>query len=98
MDRGPDRGGDHAVGREPEETLANAVGLAMAAERAGVDSLWVSDAIRTGGGETLVDGAETDRNGWRYEAYSLLGALAVHTGVLSLGALPQGVEARAPSV
>ena len=53
-----------------------------------------------GGEEAETPGvqAKTDRSGLRYEAYSLLGALAVHSGSLSLGALPQGRDARAPSV
>jgi alkanesulfonate monooxygenase SsuD/methylene tetrahydromethanopterin reductase-like flavin-dependent oxidoreductase (luciferase family) len=103
-DREPTHDADHGVGRQSEEALAGMVALsgvvdlAAAAERAGFDSLWVTDAIRAEEAETPVVQAETDGNGWRYEAYSLLGALAVHTGSLSLGALPQRADARAPSV
>jgi alkanesulfonate monooxygenase SsuD/methylene tetrahydromethanopterin reductase-like flavin-dependent oxidoreductase (luciferase family) len=94
----------HEVGRESEGALAGAVTLAGAAERAGFDSLWVSDSIpaeqsvQSGKAGTPTEGAKTDQNGLRYEAYSLLGALAVHTRSLSLGALPQHLDARAPSV
>jgi alkanesulfonate monooxygenase SsuD/methylene tetrahydromethanopterin reductase-like flavin-dependent oxidoreductase (luciferase family) len=89
------------MGREGEGALAGAVTLAAAAERAGFDSLWVSDSIpaeQAGQAGTSAEGAKTDRTGLRYEAYSMLGALAVRTRSLSLGALPQHVDARAPSV
>jgi alkanesulfonate monooxygenase SsuD/methylene tetrahydromethanopterin reductase-like flavin-dependent oxidoreductase (luciferase family) len=88
---------DHGVGREAEGDLAGAVTLAATAERAGFDSLWVSDSIPT---EEAKDAEEagTHRDGLPYEAYSLLGALAVSTRSLSLGALPRHVDPRAPSV
>jgi alkanesulfonate monooxygenase SsuD/methylene tetrahydromethanopterin reductase-like flavin-dependent oxidoreductase (luciferase family) len=93
------------MGGEAEGALAGGVvalsgvaDLAAAAERAGFDSLWVSDSIDTEDVESPAAQAETDRNGWPYEAYSLLGALAIHSGSLTLGALPQGRDARAPSV
>jgi alkanesulfonate monooxygenase SsuD/methylene tetrahydromethanopterin reductase-like flavin-dependent oxidoreductase (luciferase family) len=89
---------DHGIGREVEGALAGVVDLAAGAERAGFDSLWVSDSIGTEEAETPAVPGETSRNGLRYEAYSLLGALAVQTDSLSLGALPLPTDARAPSV
>jgi alkanesulfonate monooxygenase SsuD/methylene tetrahydromethanopterin reductase-like flavin-dependent oxidoreductase (luciferase family) len=85
------RHADHGADRESEGDLAGAVALAAAAERAGFDSLWVSDSIPA-------EEAGTHGDRLPYEAYSLLGALAVRTRSLSLGALPQQVDPRAPSV
>jgi alkanesulfonate monooxygenase SsuD/methylene tetrahydromethanopterin reductase-like flavin-dependent oxidoreductase (luciferase family) len=98
---------DHGVGREAEGALALAdvVALVAAAEHAGFDSLWVSDSIRAEAAEPPAEEgriraheAEADRNGLGYEAYSLLGALAVHTDSVSLAALPEVADTRAPSV
>jgi hypothetical protein len=96
--RRPTRNADLEGGRIAKGALAGVVGLAAAAEYAGFDSLWLSDSIRTVEPGTPAEQTESDRLGLRYEAYSLLGALAVHTGSLSLGALPQNLDARAPSV
>ena len=89
---------DQGMGGEVEGVLSGVVDLAAAVERAGFDSLWVSDSIGTDEAEIPAVPVETGRNGLRYEAYSLLGALAVHTASLSLGALPLRADARAPSV
>ncbi len=62
--------------------------LAVAAEAAGFDSFWVTD-----------HGTSEGRVGPpRLEAYSLLGAIAVRTSRLRLGALPLDGERRPPSM
>ena len=71
--------------------LHDASAAADAAERAGFDSLWVSDRIATVGGDL-------DPLRPVFEAYSLLGALATRTRSIRLGALPLGAETRAPSM
>lgn len=60
-------------------------GLAQAAESAGVDSLWVTDDV-TGPGPPHL------------EAYSLLGALSMCTRTVRLGAIPTGIDSRAPAI
>jgi alkanesulfonate monooxygenase SsuD/methylene tetrahydromethanopterin reductase-like flavin-dependent oxidoreductase (luciferase family) len=66
--------------------LERATAAARAAERAGFGSVWVSESAADGPG------------GVPYEAYSLLGALAVATGRVRLGAVTDGTERRAPSI
>jgi len=64
--------------------------LAVAAEASGFDSFWVSDqvAARTGGvPETRC-----------LEAYSLLGALAIRTRTMRLGAVPVADSGRPPAM
>jgi alkanesulfonate monooxygenase SsuD/methylene tetrahydromethanopterin reductase-like flavin-dependent oxidoreductase (luciferase family) len=60
-------------------------GLAQAAESAGFDSLWVTDDVVASGRPHL-------------EAYSLLGALSAWTRTVHLGAIPTGVDSRAPAI
>ncbi|HWE70242.1 MAG TPA: LLM class flavin-dependent oxidoreductase [Acidimicrobiales bacterium] len=66
-------------------------GLAQVAEDSGFDSLWVSDDVRPVVGDAR--GPET-----RFEAYSLLGALATRTASIGLGAFPSGATVRPPSI
>ncbi|MGD0881426.1 MAG: LLM class flavin-dependent oxidoreductase [Acidimicrobiales bacterium] len=66
--------------------LDRATAAARAAEQAGFGSVWVSESV------------DVEPAGVPYEAYSLLGALAVTTGRLHLGAVAEGAERRAPSI
>ena len=66
--------------------LERAITAAQAADRAGHRSLWVS--------ESDVEGP----TGAPYEAYSLLGALAVKTEQVHLGVVADRMERRAPSI
>ena len=70
----------------PVGLLDRAAAAALAAEAAGVGSLWVSESTASGPA------------GVPYEAYSLLGALAVGTARIHLGVVAEGVERRAPSI
>lgn len=71
--------------------LDRSFAIAQAAEKAGYDSLWVSDSIHALDRPTIgVSQA--------YDAYSLLGALAPNTRSIRLGAFPSGVADRAPAV
>jgi alkanesulfonate monooxygenase SsuD/methylene tetrahydromethanopterin reductase-like flavin-dependent oxidoreductase (luciferase family) len=69
-----------------DKVLDRATAAAVAVERSGAGSLWVSES--TTAGSTAVP----------YEAYSLLGAMAVRTGRVHLGVVADGVERRAPSI
>ncbi len=60
-------------------------GLAQAAEHSGFDSLWVTDDVVGTGRPHL-------------EAYALLGALSTCTRTVHLGAIPTGVDSRAPAI
>ena len=65
--------------------------LAVAAEAAGFDSVWVADGpppagVARSGGESV------------FEPYSLLGALAVRTRRVALAVLPEGPTTRRPSI
>lgn len=73
---------------EPGLVLPGLVDLALAAETAGFDSLWVPDAA--GGPRSHPRAA--------LEAYTTLGALAVSTTTIRLGALASPVPGRAPSL
>ncbi len=64
--------------------------VAGAAEGAGFDSFWVTDQVATG------DWDATARP--PLEAYSVLGALAVRTHTVRLGAIPLGSDRRPPSM
>ncbi len=66
--------------------MVRATTAARVADRAGSGSLWVS--------EPDVDGS----TGVPYEAYSLLGALAVKTELVHLGVVADHGERRAPSI
>ncbi|MGA2835396.1 MAG: LLM class flavin-dependent oxidoreductase [Acidimicrobiales bacterium] len=66
--------------------LDRASAAAGAAERAGFGSIWVTESV------------DVRPAGVPYEAYSLLGALAVTTGRIHLGAVADGVERRPPSI
>ena len=68
------------------EVLAQATAAAMAAERRGFTSVWVT--------ETSAE--PPDRV--PYEAFSLLGALAVPTVAVHLGAVAEADQRRAPSI
>ena len=73
--------------RDPSvDALAGAVRMAEAAVRAGCTSLWV--------GETAADPPARVA----YEAFSLLGALAVRTDGIHLGVAADGDQRRAPSI
>ena len=110
---------DNPVEIDPNQSLLEgASAIASAAERAGFDSLWLTDRVATGvsgassaesdvrrDADRKTDGTDEDTsrpdpNGSRssYEAYSLLGALAVRTSSVRLGARPIQLEVRAPSV
>ncbi|MGO9343236.1 MAG: LLM class flavin-dependent oxidoreductase [Acidimicrobiales bacterium] len=65
------------------DSLAESVGVA---ECSGFDSIWVTDDPRVAGG------------GWAFEAYTLLGALALRTGSARLGALVTDVTSRPPAL
>lgn len=80
-------------GRGP---LERAAAVASAAERAGFDSLWVTDEP-VGPASGPVGGVSVRIRG-SAEAYSLLGALATRTHSIRLGAMPTGGEARHPAV
>ncbi len=73
-------------GRGREEIPARAIAVAHAAELLELRSLWVTEP--SGG----------DPEGPPYEAYSLLGALAVRTAQLRLGVGTRALERRAPSI
>ena len=73
-------------GRGRQEILARAIAVAHAAELLELRSLWVTEP--SGG----------DPEGPPYEAYSMLGALAVRTAQLRLGVVTHAVERRAPSI
>jgi len=66
--------------------LERAATAAAACERAGLGSLWVSESPGPAG------------VGTPYEAYSLVGALAVRSTDLHLGVVADGSERRAPSI
>jgi alkanesulfonate monooxygenase SsuD/methylene tetrahydromethanopterin reductase-like flavin-dependent oxidoreductase (luciferase family) len=68
------------------DVLERAAGAVAAAERAGIGSVWVSSSPRPVGPDTP------------YEAYSLLGALAVRSERVHLGAVADAAERRAPSI
>jgi alkanesulfonate monooxygenase SsuD/methylene tetrahydromethanopterin reductase-like flavin-dependent oxidoreductase (luciferase family) len=74
------------VGPSMIDRMVDLVGVAA---EAGFDSVWVTDqdslAISETGGPML-------------EAYSLLGALATRTTGVRLGAIPVGLDSRAPSI
>jgi alkanesulfonate monooxygenase SsuD/methylene tetrahydromethanopterin reductase-like flavin-dependent oxidoreductase (luciferase family) len=74
-----------ATGVGDDHLLERAVAAAAAAP-GGTGSLWVSES--TPAAATTVP----------YEAYSLLGALAVRVAALRLGVVADGVERRAPSI
>ncbi len=65
--------------------LDSLTAVAASAERAGFDALWIAEAAA--GGPRPAG-----------EVYALLGALAVGTRTIRLGAAPQGDEVRAPAV
>ena len=75
-----------APGDDTDGILERAARASEVAERAGFTSLWVSEP---GGRQS---------EGAPYEAYSLLGALAVRTERIHLGALADGAERRPPSI
>src|SRR5664279_6125836 len=79
--------------------LARAAAVAEAAERAGFDSLFVSESP---GSPTRLLPTDAGRSpvprGDAFELYSLLGALAARSRSLHLGAVPFGAERRAPAV
>jgi len=75
-----------APGAGATGVLDRAADAAAGCERAGVGTLWVSEA-------TGPPGAGTP-----YEAYSLLGALAVRSRSVRLGVVAGGAERRAPSI
>ncbi len=66
--------------------LGQVTAAARAAEEEGLGGLWVDES------------PPTTRDGPRYEPYSLLGALAVGTERISLGAFPRAAGRRPPSV
>ncbi len=72
------------------DVLARADAAATAAEGAGIGSVWVSES---GAGTTGPDAPVVP-----YEAYSLLGALAVRTRLVHLGVVADRGERRAPSI
>jgi alkanesulfonate monooxygenase SsuD/methylene tetrahydromethanopterin reductase-like flavin-dependent oxidoreductase (luciferase family) len=79
-----------AVPDDGNGTFDHLSGLARAAESAGFDSLWVIDDVAGAGGNG--EGRP------HLEAYSLLGALAMCTRAVHLGALPTGHDNRAPAI
>ena len=70
----------------PTDVLERAAGAVEAAEGAGIASVWVSASTEPPGVTTP------------YEAYSLLGALAVRSERVLLGVVVDGTERRAPSI
>lgn len=68
------------------DVLERAATAAVACDRAGLGSLWVSESPPPAGAGTS------------YEAYSLLGALAVRSVKVRLGVVAEGSERRAPSI
>jgi alkanesulfonate monooxygenase SsuD/methylene tetrahydromethanopterin reductase-like flavin-dependent oxidoreductase (luciferase family) len=66
--------------------LELAAAAVSAAERTGIDSLWVSESPEPVGSATP------------YEPYSLLGALAVRSDRVHLGVVADGTERRPPSI
>ena len=68
------------------DVLDLAADAVAACERAGVGSVWVSESPGAPGAGTP------------YEAYSLLGALAVRSDSVHLGVVADGTERRAPSI
>jgi alkanesulfonate monooxygenase SsuD/methylene tetrahydromethanopterin reductase-like flavin-dependent oxidoreductase (luciferase family) len=87
----PETGGCPVAG-----VLGRAVAAVDVAVGAGIGSVWVSEsppAPHLGG-----YGALGSHGGVPYEAYSLLGALAVRTERVHLGVVADGAERRAPSI
>ncbi len=80
-----------STGRGRSEDFSLLAATARAAERAGFDSLWLS-----GPPQTLESDAEPAYFG--YEAYTLLGALALRTSRAMLGTLGLDANGRHPSV
>jgi alkanesulfonate monooxygenase SsuD/methylene tetrahydromethanopterin reductase-like flavin-dependent oxidoreductase (luciferase family) len=74
------------AGADTSDLLDRAAAVAAAAGRDGLRSLWVSESTGSSGERAP------------YEAYSLLGALAVRTGRGHLGVVADGGERRAPSI
>ena len=74
-----------------DEAFAQLAAVAEQAERSGFDSLWVDDLVPGVGNA----GRSPEPV---FEAYTLLGALAVRTDTIGLGALPWGGNARPPSL
>ncbi len=77
---------DDGAGVPADGIFAMATAAAEAAERSGFGSMWVSESVGVGS------------VGVPFEAYSLLGGLAVTTGRIHLGAAADGVERRPPSI
>jgi F420-dependent oxidoreductase-like protein len=74
-----------------EERFERAASIAVAAEQAGFDSLWVLDHVVQGGHAGLAHEP-------MLEAYTLLGALAARTTRATLGTLVTAVTFRNPAV
>ena len=92
------------AGADSSDLLDRAAAVAGAAERSGLRSLWVSESTGSSGesgesgeSEELEELGESGESA-PYEAYSLLGALAVRTDRIHLGVVADGGERRVPSI
>lgn len=72
------------------DRLRQAVAIAVAAEEAGFDSLWVNDH--------LIEGQPPNQGGARPEAYVYLATVAANTSRLRLGALASSIFFRNPAL
>ena len=72
------------------DRLRQAVAIAVAAEEAGFDSLWVNDH--------LIEGHPPNQGGARPEAYMYLATVAANTSRLKLGALASSIFFRNPAL
>jgi alkanesulfonate monooxygenase SsuD/methylene tetrahydromethanopterin reductase-like flavin-dependent oxidoreductase (luciferase family) len=89
--RMPDPRADPMADPETGGEFERLAAVARLAEESGFDSLWVSDdAGRAGHSQ--------GRSAAVFEAYSLLGALAVRTTQVGLGVFPLGPTVRSPSM
>jgi alkanesulfonate monooxygenase SsuD/methylene tetrahydromethanopterin reductase-like flavin-dependent oxidoreductase (luciferase family) len=87
----PDPAPDPASNPDSRAEFERLAALARLAEASGFDSVWVTDHAgavpnQPGGFELL------------FEAYSLLGALAIRTDSVGLGVVPRGPTVRSPSM
>ncbi|MGH9096817.1 MAG: LLM class flavin-dependent oxidoreductase, partial [Acidimicrobiales bacterium] len=87
----PDPAPDPASNKDRRAEFERLASLARRAEASGFDSVWVTDdggaVPKPPGGFELL-----------FEAYSLLGALAIRTESVGLGVVPRGPTVRSPSM
>ena len=68
----------------------HAIAIAIAAEEAGFDTLWVNDH--------LIEGQPPNQGGYRPETYVYLASVAARTSKIRLGALASSIFFRNPAL